>query len=152
MGYGRDAAAGKDYWLVKNSWGAAWGEHGYIRLARGTGANGGAGVCGLLSMPTYPTVPKGAPPPLPPPSPGPPPGPTLKCGCSLQATQECKQFGMECVCEDKGADVTCSPPQQGCNGNATKCNGPPAAAADVVAWRRRRRVTFLGGGRAASSS
>merc|ERR1712224_1032508 len=24
----------QDYWLIRNSWGAAWGERGYIRLTR----------------------------------------------------------------------------------------------------------------------
>jgi len=53
VGYGTDG--GNDYWKVKNSWGASWGEGGYIRMCRNCGMNGGAGQCGLLSQPSYPT-------------------------------------------------------------------------------------------------
>ncbi len=45
VGYGTDSSAG-DYYLVKNSWGAAWGEQGYIRIGRGS-KYGAAGLCGI---------------------------------------------------------------------------------------------------------
>jgi len=54
VGYGTDA--GKDYYKVKNSWGATWGEKGYIRLGRGKGFNGNAGQCGIQSDPSYPVA------------------------------------------------------------------------------------------------
>jgi len=75
VGYGTDSSAG-DYWLVRNSWGAGWGEIGYIRIARTkvprcgldvTPLDGDAcanntapvtvcGTCGILYDCLYPTI------------------------------------------------------------------------------------------------
>jgi len=76
VGYGTDSSSGP-YWLVRNSWGAGWGESGYIRLKRetgtprcgtdtnpsdGTGCDGGpptvevCGTCGILFDSIYPVI------------------------------------------------------------------------------------------------
>lgn len=52
VGYGTEG--GQKYWKVKNSWGASWGEEGYIRLARDTGDDEGKGQCGILNQPSFP--------------------------------------------------------------------------------------------------
>jgi len=80
VGYGTDYISGQDYWLVRNSWSASWGESGYIRLLRqkitayddetcgmditpqdGTACAGDnqpvkvCGTCGILYDSSYPT-------------------------------------------------------------------------------------------------
>lgn len=61
-----------DYWMVKNSWGSTWGDHGYIYMKRGVGSTG---ICGIAMQPSYPEA-GDSPGPTPPPGPTPSPGPT----------------------------------------------------------------------------
>ena len=54
VGYGTDSVQG-DYWKVKNSWGPAWGDSGFIRIGRGSKFDA-SGECGILMDPSYPVV------------------------------------------------------------------------------------------------
>ena len=50
VGYGTES--GQDYYLVRNSWGASWGDAGYIKIA----AVEGPGICGIQMQSLYPAT------------------------------------------------------------------------------------------------
>lgn len=50
VGYG--TAGSTEYYIVRNSWGADWGNQGYINIA----AVEGVGICGIQTYPVWPST------------------------------------------------------------------------------------------------
>lgn len=54
VGHGIDQESQEPYFLVKNSWGAKWGDKGYVKMSRNS--KNDFGMCAILKMASFPTV------------------------------------------------------------------------------------------------
>lgn len=52
VGHGTDQETQEPYFLVKNSWGAKWGDKGYVKMSRNS--KNAFGMCAILKMASFP--------------------------------------------------------------------------------------------------
>ena len=50
VGYGTEDGSGTPFWRLKSSWGASWGEAGFMRIVRGKN------MCGIATDALYPRL------------------------------------------------------------------------------------------------
>ena len=50
VGFGTCKKFGTPFWIVKNSWGAEWGDEGFFKIERGVN------MCGVATCPSFPIV------------------------------------------------------------------------------------------------
>jgi len=109
VAFGTDG--GQKYWTIRNSWGASWGEQGYYRIIRGTGACGlntamttalNVTISGAAPTPTPPPAPTPPPTPVPPTPPAPTPAPTPSPSPSPGPGPSCEGDTSQASCEADG--------------------------------------------------
>jgi KDEL-tailed cysteine endopeptidase len=125
VGYGFDDASGLEYWIIKNSWGAGWGDNGYINMA--FGMNDGDCQCGICLEASYGVSdghPAGPAPPVAPKNPPPPGGGDL-IACDDQEAALCAADETCCCVETVGTECLafgcCPYPQAVCCDDYSSC-------------------------------
>lgn len=152
VGYGHEKDANgtvKPFWKVKNSWGPAWGDGGFIKLVRNLGAPGASpGQCGIAMVASYPLK-TGPNPPAPKPEPPSPPSPPEPKPVACDATTSCPN-GSTCCCLREffgyciGSWACCPLPKATCCADGAHCCPHELPVCDTTVGRCLKNTTLEG--------